>query len=138
VIVVADERRRITFHYFFSVAFRHPPAATVTSGQMSPCRPPPGGRPSPVSSPRLRASPQPGSSSQPDAGRDSPVPGSSRDGTGTAQSAGRSSSSRDGTAHSSLRTNSSSSGLMDHLGPGFQLRETASFLNGLPPEVFGT
>ena len=47
-------------------------------------------------------------------GRDSPVPGSSRDSTG-----GR-------------------GGLVDHgLGPGFQLRETASFLNGLPPEVLG-
>lgn len=27
---------------------------------------------------------------------------------------------------------------MDHgLGPGFQIRETASFLNGLPPDLFG-
>jgi len=27
---------------------------------------------------------------------------------------------------------------VDHgLGPGFQLRETASFLNGLPPDIFG-
>jgi len=27
---------------------------------------------------------------------------------------------------------------VDHgLGPGFQIRETASFLNGLPPDLFG-
>lgn len=68
---------------------------------------------------RLQSGPTPGSSSQPrspkagcssqmmDSGRDSPKPGSSRS-------------------------------TVDHgLGPGFQLRETASFLNGLPPDIFG-
>jgi hypothetical protein len=117
------------FAYYrtFFYLCRHPPAATVTSGQMSPrptsrpspvSSPRPAGRPSPVSSPR----PQPGSSTshQPPvdaAGRDSPVPGSSRDSTG----------SRGGTT-------TTAGGRM---GQGFQLRETASFLNGLPPEVFG-
>jgi hypothetical protein len=45
------------------------------------------------------------------------VPGSSRDSTG----------SRGGTTTAAA----------SRMGQGFQLRETASFLNGLPPEVFG-
>jgi OTU domain-containing protein 5 len=144
-------------------ANRNPPAATVTSGQMSPRgasggsspRPPgvssprPPGvssprppsvsspRPTGVSSPRPisssstrsrsavalsghasphplsgHASPQAGCSSQPDAS--SPEPGSSRGG-GSGSSRG-----------------------VDHgLGPGFQLRETASFLNRFPSDIFG-
>jgi len=114
---------------------RNPPAATVTSGQVSPHhpgsprpnaavspRPAPSAPLSPrpgasaaslAASPRGRSvsgpgtsSPQAGCSSQQDTGRDSPKPGSSRS-------------------------------TVDHgLGPGFQLRETASFLNGLPPDLF--
>jgi len=103
---------------------RNPPAATVTSGQVSPRASPVGARSpavttggggrSPVAGCAASRSPQAvaGCSSQPDPliaretqGRDSPKPGSSR---------------------------------MDHgLGPGFHLRETASFLNGLPPDMFG-
>lgn len=88
---------------------RNPPAATVTSGQVSPRGGSSGGGRgcgSPRGSPGTR-SPQAGCSSQPDSqGRDSPKPGSSRG--------------------------------VDHgLGPGFHLRETASFLNGLPPDLFG-
>ena len=95
-------------------AGRHPPAATVTSGAVSPraaaasssststnVSSAPSGL---LSSPRT--SPKAGCSYQSDSGRaDSPKPGSSRS---------------------------------DHgLGPGFHLRETASFLNGLPPDAFG-
>jgi len=68
---------------------RHPPAATVTSGAVSPSL-----------SPRHSTSPKAGCSYQ----SDSPKPGSSRSEHG--------------------------------LGPGFHLRETASFLNGLPPDAF--
>ena len=87
---------------------RHPPAATVTSGAVSPraassTSPPSSTASAHISSPRT--SPKAGCSYQSDAGRDSPKPGSSRS---------------------------------DHgLGPGFHLRETASFLNGLPPDAFG-
>merc|ERR1719150_1892749 len=88
---------------------RHPPAATVTSGSVSPRATSSGqtGHISPRggSSPRSNNSPKAGCSYQSDAGRDSPKPGSSRS---------------------------------DHgLGAGFHLRETASFLNGLPPDAFG-
>ena len=90
-------------------AGRHPPAATVTSGAVSP-RAPTSSTSSTSSSTSAhmsspRTSPKAGCSYQSDAGRDSPKPGSSRS---------------------------------DHgLGPGFHLRETASFLNGLPPDAFG-
>ena len=93
-------------------AGRHPPAATVTSGAVSP-RAPPASTASTSSTTKApscqisspRTSPKAGCSYQSDAGRDSPKPGSSRS---------------------------------DHgLGPGFHLRETASFLNGLPPDAFG-
>merc|ERR1719460_2675528 len=93
-------------------AGRHPPAATVTSGAVSPRAPTSttsttsttsSSTSAHISSPRT--SPKAGCSYQSDAGRDSPKPGSSRS---------------------------------DHgLGPGFHLRETASFLNGLPPDAFG-
>jgi len=91
---------------------RNPPAATVTSGQVSPRGGTSGagaGGSSPRGGIRGCGSPQAGCSSQPDSqGRDSPKPGSSR------------------------------SKPTDHgLGPGFHLRETASFLNGLPPDLFG-
>ena len=112
-----------------------PPAATVPSGQMSPraaatCSSVSGHV---SSSPRGSSSPRPrggGASNSPKAGcsyhqsdqaaggRDSPVPGSSR----------------------SLQSSSKpqSSHAQDHgLGPGFHLRETASYLNGLPPDLFG-
>lgn len=92
---------------------KNPPAATVTSGQVSPR-----GSSSPrsathTSSPRPRAlsgghtSPQAGCSSQPDGaqGRDSPKPGGSRE-------------------------------QRREVG-GFHLQQTASFLNGLPQDFFG-
>jgi len=102
-------------------AGRHPPAATVTSGAVSPVVPStapsqvsghgsgqasPRGHGSGQASPRGGSSPRPTTS--PKAGcsytSDSPKPCSSRS---------------------------------DHgLGPGFHLRETASFLNGLPPNAF--
>ena len=101
---------------------RLPPAATVTSGQVSPrgangtSSPRGSSSPRGGSSPRPRAgqcSPKAGCSSQPD-GRDSPKPGSSR----------------------SLSVPHQPQ--PDHgLGPGFHLRETASYLNGLPPDLFG-
>jgi len=109
---------------------KNPPAATVTSGQVSPRASPAGGR-SPLHALQAVQQGPPGSlsaspgctaasrspvcvagcSTQPDSlgaqGRDSPKPGSSR-------------------------------GQQDHgLGPGFHIRETASFLNGLPPDMFG-
>jgi len=88
-------------------AGRHPPAATVTSGAVSPRATSSAGHNSPRggNSPRSNNSPKAGCSYQSEAGRVSPKPGSSRS---------------------------------DHgLGPGFHLRETASFLNGLPPDAFG-
>jgi len=96
---------------------RLPPAATVTSGQVSPRGANGTSSPRGGSSPRPRAgqcSPKAGCSSQPD-GRDSPKPGSSR--------------SIPVPHHPQP----------DHgLGPGFHLRETASYLNGhLPPDLFG-
>jgi len=102
---------------------RLPPAATVTSGQVSPrgasgaSSPRGGSSPRPrltgQSSPRGSGSPKAGCSSQPD-GRDSPKPGSSR----------------------SLPVPHHPQ--PDHgLGPGFHLRETASYLNGLPQDMFG-
>ena len=117
---------------------RHPPpAATVTSGQMSPraaatCSSVSGqvssSSPRGSSSPRPRGghaasnSPKAGcsyhQSDQASGGRDSPIPGSSR------------------SLQSSSKPQSSHS--QDHgLGPGFHLRETASYLNGLPPDLFG-
>jgi len=103
---------------------RHPPAATVTSGQVSPrgasgtSSPRGGSSPRPRTgqcSPRGSGSPKAGCSSQPD-GRDSPKPGSSR----------------------SHPVPQSQHHQPDHgLGPGFHLRETASYLNGLPPDLFG-
>ena len=119
---------------------RPPPAATITSGQMSPrgaaasasCT---SGHVSPrgSSSPRPRPgtagnSPKAGCSyhqaeSSSQQGRDSPKPGSSR---------GQAASATPASASASLRPS------QDHgLGPGFHLRETASFLNGLPPDLFG-
>ena len=110
-----------------------PPAATVTSGQMSPraatCSSGPGHvspRHGGSSSPRPRVgagSPQAGCSYSQDQGRDSPKPGSSR-------------SCGSGAAAASLHPGHST-GLDHGLGPGFHLRETASFLNGLPPDLFG-
>merc|ERR1712025_738555 len=115
---------------------RHPPpAATVTSGQMSPraaatCSSVSGhvssSSPRGSSSPRPRGghaasnSPKAGcsyhQSDQASGGRDSPIPGSSR------------------SLQSSSKPQSSHS--QDHgLGPGFHLRETASYLNGLPPDL---
>jgi len=113
---------------------KNPPAATVTSGQVSPRASPTGGRsplpvqvsasrsPVPVSvtgggcrSPAASRSPVcvAGCSSQPDTV--SPQSGAGRDSPKPGSSRGQ-----------------------DHgLGPGFQLRETASFLNGLPPDMFG-
>jgi len=95
---------------------RLPPAATVTSGQVSPRGANGTSSPRGSSSPRPRAgqsSPKAGCSSQPD-GRDSPKPGSSRSVS---------------VPHHPQP---------DHgLGPNFHLRETASFLNGLPPDLFG-
>eukprot|EP00092_Neocalanus_flemingeri_P022135 GFUD01024011.1.p1 GENE.GFUD01024011.1~~GFUD01024011.1.p1 ORF type:complete len:552 (-),score=140.82 GFUD01024011.1:329-1984(-) len=100
---------------------RHPPAATVTSGQVSPrgasgtSSPRGGSSPRPragQSSPKGSGSPRAGCSSQPD-GRDSPKPGSSR-------------------AHTVPHHPQPDHGL----GPGFHLRETASYLNGLPPDLF--
>ena len=114
-----------------------PPAATVTSGQMSPraatCSSGPGHvspRHGGSSSPRPRVgagagSPQAGCSYSQDQGRDSPKPGSSRS-CGSGASA----------AAASLHPGHST-GLDHGLGPGFHLRETASFLNGLPPDLFG-
>jgi len=94
---------------------KNPPAATVTSGQVSPRG---GSSPRSVAqvttSPRPRpvtgghSSPQAGCSSQPDGGaqgRDSPKPGSSRDNR-------------------------------REVG-GFYLQQTASYLNGIPPDFFG-
>ena len=114
-----------------------PPAATVTSGQMSPraatCSSGPGHvspRHGGSSSPRPRVgagagSPQAGCSYSQDQGRDSPKPGSSRScGSGA------------GAGAASLHPGHST-GLDHGLGPGFHLRETASFLNGLPPDLFG-
>ena len=104
---------------------RLPPAATVTSGQVSPrgangtSSPRGGSSPRPRCSPKAgcsagQCSPKAGCSSQPD-GRDSPKPGSSRSVPVPHQPQ------------------------PDHgLGPGFHLRETASYLNGLPPDLFGT
>jgi len=103
---------------------RLPPAATVTSGQVSPrgangtSSPRGGSSPRPRCSPKAgcsagQCSPKAGCSSQPD-GRDSPKPGSSRSVPVPHQPQ------------------------PDHgLGPGFHLRETASYLNGLPPDLFG-
>ena len=89
----------------YSLAGRHPPAATVTSGAVSPRATSSTGSPRGGASPRSNNSPKAGCSYQSEAGRLSPKPGSSRS---------------------------------DHgLGPGFHLRETASFLNGLPPDAFG-
>ena len=121
---------------------RPPPAATVTSGQISPR----GAAPAPAASatctsghvsPRGSSSPRPRpgtAGNSPKAGcsyhqaegssqgRDSPKPGSSR-GQASATPAA---------ASAGLRPS------QDHgLGPGFHLRETASFLNGLPPDLFG-
>jgi len=109
---------------------KNPPAATVTSGQVSPrggSSSPRGGssprnaaQQQPLTSPRPRSvsggqtSPKAGCSSQPDAvqGRDSPKPGGSRD-------QGR----REVGATSAVG--------------GFHLQQTASFLNGLPPDFYG-
>ena len=103
---------------------RLPPAATVTSGQVSPrgangtSSPRGGSSPRPRCSPKAgcsagQCSPKAGCSTQPD-GRDSPKPGSSRSVPVPHQPQ------------------------PDHgLGPGFHLRETASYLNGLPPDLFG-
>ncbi|XP_023336969.1 OTU domain-containing protein 5 [Eurytemora carolleeae] len=127
-------------------ANRNPPAATVTSGQMSPRgsggaspRPPSvsSPRPLPSSSTRPRPgagtsprppsghnSPQAGCSSQPDAG--SPEPGSSRSGCSGSSFSGSSGVGLSGGAS------------IDHgLGPGFRLRETATFLNNFPSDIFG-
>ena len=120
---------------------RPPPAATITSGQVSPRGAAPAasatctsGHVSPrgSSSPRPRPgtagnSPKAGCSyhqaeSSSQQGRDSPKPGSSRGQASATPSS----------ASASLRPS------QDHgLGPGFHLRETASFLNGLPPDLFG-
>jgi len=95
-----------------SSSSRHPPpAATVTSGQVSPRASTGSGATGHVS-PARGNSPKAGCSysTQPS---DSPKPGSSRG------------------SSSSLRS-------ADHgLGAGFHLRETASYLNGLPPDLFG-
>lgn len=95
---------------------RLPPAATVTSGQVSPRGANGTSSPRGGSSPRPRTgqcSPKAGCSSQPD-GRDSPKPGSSR-------------------SHPVPHHPQPDHGL----GPGFHLRETASYLNGMPPDLFG-
>ena len=95
-----------------SSSSRHPPpAATVTSGHVSPRASTGSGATGHVS-PARGNSPKAGCSysTQPS---DSPKPGSSRG------------------SSSSLRS-------ADHgLGAGFHLRETASYLNGLPPDLFG-
>lgn len=97
-----------------SSSSRHPPpAATVTSGQVSP-RATTATSASGHVSPARGNSPKAGCSySQPS---DSPKPGSSRS-----------------SAPSSLHSRKPDHGL----GPGFHLRETASYLNGLPPDLFG-
>ena len=126
---------------------RAPPAATVTSGQMSPRAPPAPPAPAAAASctgsghvsPRGSSSPRPRpgtAGNSPKAGcsyhqaessgqgRDSPKPGSSR--------SQPLASATPPAASASLRPS------QDHgLGPGFHLRETASFLNGLPPDLFG-
>ena len=103
-----------------SSSSRNPaPAATVTSGQVSPRATASGvGHVSASGvghvSPARGNSPKAGCSySQPS---DSPKPGSSRS-----------------SAPSSLHPRKPDHGL----GPGFHLRETASYLNGLPPDLFG-
>ena len=73
-----------------------------------------------------QVSPKAGCSSQHDSD-ESPKPGSSRDEC----EAGCSS------RIPTTATSSSSSSVNHGLGPGFQLRETASYLNGLPVEMFG-
>jgi OTU domain-containing protein 5 len=78
-------------------------------------------------------SPKAGCSSQQDNGSsgESPKPGSSRGGE-----AGCSSRLQETCSGTSSASSSSSS--VDHgLGPGFQLRETASYLNGLPIDLLG-
>lgn len=118
---------------------RNPPAATVTSGQMSP-------RGSGGSSPRPRAAPGHSSPRPPSAGHTSPRPpsgaGNSSPRSGhCSPKAGCSSDAADRTGQDSPKPGSSRStavSAVDHgLGPNFQLRETATFLNGLPPDVFG-
>ena len=95
---------------------RPAPAATVTSGQCGGGVSPRGGAGGGTSPrPRPGSSPQAGCSSQPD-GRDSPKPGCS--------------SRAPAPRPASIQP--------DHgLGPGFHLRETATYLNGLPPDLFG-
>jgi len=127
-------------------ATRNPPAATVTSGQMSP-RGGSGGSSSPR--PRGHASPRPSSG----AGQTSPRPQSAggasspRPPSSSGHSSPKAGSSSQSLAEESTSTSSPKPGcsnscnhstVVDHgLGPSFQLRETATFLNGLPPDVFG-
>jgi len=131
-------------------ANRNPPAATVTSGQMSPRtsgggssprhlgagggsspRHLGGASPRPLGSPRPRPQgqtsprPQGHTSPRPCSGHSSPKAGCSHQVDSESPKPGSSK----GAAPQSF---------VDHgLGPGFHLRETATFLNGLPPDVFG-
>jgi len=130
---------------------RHPPpAATVTSGQVSPravssptCSAAtfspghvsPRGSVSPRTRPGTAGnSPKAGCSYHQDqGGRDSPKPGSSR----SFPAAGASSLLNPSPAPPASPTPSSQPSTDHGLGPGFHLRETASYLNGLPPDLFG-
>eukprot|EP00088_Acartia_fossae_P053899 TRINITY_DN6157_c0_g1_i6.p1 TRINITY_DN6157_c0_g1~~TRINITY_DN6157_c0_g1_i6.p1 ORF type:complete len:682 (+),score=179.93 TRINITY_DN6157_c0_g1_i6:92-2137(+) len=104
-----------------------------------------------VTSPRHSSSghisPKAGCSSQLDTvggsssgGENSPKPGSSGSQAGCSRvSEASGSSGMGGTVTGGSGSGSSGGGSgVDHgLGPGFQLRETASYLNGLPPDLFG-
>jgi len=149
---------------------RNPPAATVTSGQMSPragsgCsspRPLGGGgssSPRPLGSPRPRSSGHnsprspsgqgavcagPSSAGghttppRPASGHTSPKAGCSSQPDGAVAVNGESSGSpRPCSSKSSAGAPVQAQSAVDHgLGPGFHLRETATFLNGVPSEFF--